>query len=203
MKQDLPGSTKFLIFVSDFLISYGSYLLSIIIIILVSFFISMKKSDGFRFSVHKKIINAPLIGRILLFSQIAKWSRSFGMLLSSGVPMLQALSISVQTITNNYLHKAVSDISKSVREGRSLHSSMQKSDVFPSFVIHMTSSGEASGNLEKMLMKISDYYTQLVKTTMDTSLKLFEPLLIVVMGGVVMFIVLSILLPIFKINTMV
>jgi general secretion pathway protein F len=80
---------------------------------------------------------------------------------------------------------------------------MQKSDVFPSFVIHMTSSGEASGNLEKMLMKISDYYTQLVKTTMDTSLKLFEPLLIVVMGGVVMFIVLSILLPIFKINTMV
>ena len=95
------------------------------------------------------------------------------------------------------------EVANRVREGDSLHQALLKADRFPPFLIHMVSSGESSGALDKMLLKVADYYDQRLKTVIDTGLKLFEPLLVIMMGGVVLLIVMAVLVPIIQMNQLI
>ena len=203
MKQQLPLITRVLIASSNFLIDKGIYLLIALVLLVVLFLWKMRSSGRFVLRVHQRMLNLPFLGKIILYTQLGRWSRSFGMLLASGVPTLQALRIALQAVTNQHLRQAMQRVNEKVREGQALHLALGSEKSVPSFVMHMSYSGEASGNLDNMMLKISDYYIQFVRLNTETGIKLFEPLLIVVMGGLVMLIVLGILLPVFELNSLV
>ena len=156
-----------------------------------------------KFQLHKKVLSLPMVGNWILISQLARWSRSLGSLLSSGVPVIQSMTISGHAVSNLFISNALANSLSSLKEGKSLHVSLRSQKLFPGFLLHMISTGEASGNLDKLLLKTADYYEHKVKTSVDTMLKLFEPLLILGMGGLVLLIVMAILVPIFELNQLV
>ena len=201
-KQELPRLTVVFISISNFLRSYGIYLLWFIVIISVTFIMLLRKSS-FRYAWDKKVSRAPVIGRLVVISNAIRWSRSLGILLASGVSSLQALSLASDGVYNTYLQDQFRKVAGQVREGSSLTQSLKDYDCLPAFFIHMISSGEGSGNLDNMLMRASDYYSQMMRLSIESALKVFEPILILVMGGLVLLIVLSVLLPIFQINQLI
>ena len=136
-------------------------------------------------------------------ANLSRWARSLSMLMQSGVPSLESLKIARESVHNTYLKNGLIQAHAMVREGKSLHKALQATQIFPGFMIHMIAGGEASGNLHYMLLKISDYYAQNLRLSTQMALKLLEPLLILVMGGVVLVIVLAILMPIFAMNALV
>ncbi len=133
----------------------------------------------------------------------ARFARTFSILMASGVPILEGLRISDQVLSNLPMREAVAVAAHRVREGASLNKSLEQSGHFPPMMIHLIASGEASGDLEGMLERAAVNQEREMETIIGSSLGLFEPLLIVVMGVVVMIIVLAILLPIFEVNQLV
>jgi general secretion pathway protein F len=123
--------------------------------------------------------------------------------MASGVPLLDALRIAGQVLTNLVLREDSKAVAELVQEGSSLNRALQQSGRFPPMMVHMVASGEASGELETMLARSADNQERELEMTLGTMMALFEPLMVVVMGGMVLMIVLAILLPIFDLNTMV
>ncbi len=203
LNQDLPTMTIFLIGMSDFLVNYGIYLLYAILISILIFLWRYNRSYDFKYKIHKKLFSIPVFGDLILSNELARWARSLGLLLNSGVPTLEALRIGSKVVVNVFLQDCLNKINEQVREGQSFHLSMRKFPIIPSFIVHMTSSGENSGNLDEMILKVAAYYEQYIKLKTSTTLKLIEPMLIVIMGGVILMIVLAVLLPIFELNQLV
>lgn len=201
MNKNLPTITEVIISISNFLIDYGAYLAIVILMLVLIFAHQYKRSNELRIIVHKRLFALLFFGDLFLGAQIARWSRSFGMLLASGVPTLQAFHISLQTVTNSYLYTRLEEVGNKVREGQALHQALQAENIIPSFVVHMCSSGEAAGNLDAIMLKVSEYYVQSVRMTTETAVKLIEPAIILLMGGMVMLIVLGVLLPVFELNS--
>lgn len=201
-KQELPQLTVIFIAISNFLRSYGIYMLWLIIAASVAFALLLKK-PAFRYSWDKRVSRTPMIGKLVIISNAIRWSRSLGILLASGVSSLQALNLASDGVYNSFLRDQFRRVAGQVREGSSLTQSLKDYDCLPAFFIHMISSGEGSGNLDNMLMRASDYYNQMMRLSIESALKVFEPLLILVMGGLVLLIVLSVLLPIFQINQLI
>ena len=201
-KQQLPPLTEFLIVSSDFLRAYGT-LLAVALAGSVLCFLLLLRRSWFRFWWHKQLLGFPLIGAWLRSALISRWARSLGMLHGSGVSGLQSLRIASEGVSNDYLRSVLLRVTNRVREGSSINKALRESGHFPGFLVHMVASGESSGDLGGMLIKCSEYYDQLLKTTIDATLRVFEPLLILVMGAMVLAIVLAILMPIFQINQMV
>ena len=133
----------------------------------------------------------------------ARFSRTCGILTASSVPILEAMKVSSEVIVNLPIRTATEDAIRRVREGMHIHRALKLTGYFPPMSIHLIASGESSGRLEEMLGRVADNQDRSVTLFMDTLLSLFEPFLIVVMGGVVLFIVLAILLPIFAINQLI
>ena len=200
--QELPRLTVIFIAISDFLRSYGIYMLWTLIIVAVGFAI-MLRNKRFRYRWDGLVIKMPLFGKLVVISNAIRWSRSLGILLASGVSSLQALHLACDGVYNTFLRDQLRKVAGQVREGSSLTQSLRDQQCLPPFFVHMISSGEGGGNLDNMLMRASDYYNQMMRMTIESSLKVFEPLLILVMGGLVMMIVLSVLLPIFQINQLI
>jgi general secretion pathway protein F len=122
---------------------------------------------------------------------------------ASGVPVLDGLRIAAAVLTNQPMREAVSDAAAKVREGSSISHALEKSGYFPPMMIHLIASGESSGNLEGMLDRAATSQEREVETIIAASMSIFEPLLLLIMGSIVMFIVLAILLPIFNINQLI
>ena len=152
---------------------------------------------------HGFLLKVPRLGYWFVVGNVSGWARSLGMLLGSGVPALDSLKIASERVDNLALKSDLDEVANRVREGDSLHQALLKADRFPPFLIHMVSSGESSGALDKMLLKVADYYDQRLKTVIDTGLKLFEPLLVIMMGGVVLLIVMAVLVPIIQMNQLI
>ena len=202
-QQTLPPLTAFLIASSDFIRIYG-WLLGFVLIVASGSFLLLLRRYGFRARVHQWLLCAPLLRHWLRASLLSSWTRSLGMLIGSGVPSLQALHIAGEGVSNDFLRQALVRVTHRVREGSSLHRALRdESALFPGFLVHMISSGEASGNLDGMLLKCASYYERTLKSAIEVALKIFEPMLILVMGGMVLAIVLAILMPIFQINQLV
>ena len=187
---------------SDFLIHYGLFML-LLGAGLVALFVLALRKPGFLLHVHRVLLRVPLCGGWIMAASLSRWARSLSMLMQSGVPSLESLQIARESVHNTHLKQGLMQVNRMVREGKSLHKALHAVQMFPGFMIHMVAGGEASGNLYYMLLKVADYYAQNLRLSTQTALKLLEPLLILVMGGVVLIIVLAILLPIFAMNALV
>ena len=149
---------------------------------------------------HLWLLKLPVVGRLVRGLNTARFARTLSILSSSGVPVLDALQLAAPVITNLPMRAAVLDAAEKVREGSSIYASLDRSKLFPPMTLHLIASGESSGNLEDMLEKASVQQERELELLIATFMGLFEPLLIVLMGAIVLTIVLSILLPIINMN---
>ncbi len=200
--QELPALTKGLIATSEFLSSNGIYLLFGLLFIGVSFSYMMR-IEGFRKSYHRFLLRLPLVSRMVKSVNSARFARTLSIVASSGVPILDGLRISSQVIANLPMREAVLTAANKVREGAAISTALDASKYFPPMTIHLIASGEASGNIENMLERAADSQEREMEALTAGLLGIFEPVLILVMGGVVLLIVLAILLPIFDMNQLV
>ena len=198
--QDLPGITQILIGLSSGIKSIGIYLVLGIIAGLFFFRRSMKSNTSFREKVHGYILRLPLLGNTIKIINTARFSRTFAILSSAGVSVLEAMSIAAQLITNIPIQKSIEEAASRVREGANINLALKQTRFFPPMSIHLIASGEASGQLEPMLERAANNQDNDIKQLIDTSLTLFEPAIILIMGVIVLFIVLAILLPIFQLD---
>jgi general secretion pathway protein F len=143
------------------------------------------------------------VSRIARSSNSARYANTLSILTSSGVPLLEAMNIASEVVSNSWLKRRLADATQRVSEGASLRSALETAGYFPPMLLHMVASGEASGLLDVMLEKVATYQQAEVERIVTTLVRLFEPLMLVVMGGLVMFIVMAILLPILNMNQLV
>lgn len=200
--QKLPALTQGLITLSDALKQYGIYILSGITLLVVIFKLSLRNED-IRFSFDRFILKTPFIGRFARGSNTASFTRTLAILSSSGVELLEALRISGQVIPNMAIRSAVNDAAISVREGGGLSQSLTKSKLFPPITLHLIASGESSGQLSEMLESAATNQEREIQSFIEMAVGIFEPVMILLMGGVVLTIVLAILLPIFDMNQLI
>jgi general secretion pathway protein F len=200
--QKLPFLTQALIALSDFLRAYGFFLLGLLATLVFGFSYTMR-TPRFRRTVHLLLLRMPLLARLIRGINTARFARTFSILMASSVPVLEALRISSQVISNLPMREAVEQAAVRVKEGTSLHAAINESHLFPVMTVQLIASGEASGRLEKMLERAALQQERETETLIAALLGIFEPVLILGMGAVVLTIVLAILLPIFDLNQMV
>jgi general secretion pathway protein F len=157
-----------------------------------------RRTEKGRLHTDRMLLKAPLFGRLLLLIATARFSRTLGTLLQSGVPLLKALAIANNLLANRVLSLAVETAITRVREGGSLAAVLRETAVFPPMLAQVTAAGEQSGKLEEMLFRVADTYEHQSDLSITGMLSLLEPLMILFMGGVVGFAVLAIMLPIFQ-----
>ena len=202
MSQDLPWITQALIDTSDALRENGMALLVLLALVIFVGKILLRR-PAIRMIWHRLMLHIPLLGRLIKSMNAARFSRTLSILAGSSIPILDALKISSQVITNDPMLRAVEEATSKVREGSSLQAALDATGYFPPMTISLLASGESGGDLEGMLERSADIQEREIESLIATVLGLFEPLLILVMGGIVMLIVLAILLPIFELNQLV
>ena len=156
------------------------------------------KTEKGRYQIDTMKLRFPIIGELSLKMSIARFSRTFGTLISSGVPMMRSLEIVGETLNNVVLTEAIDRTRLSIREGQKLSSPLADSGLFPSMVVCMIDIGEESGRLSEMLVKVGDFYDSEVESTVKGLTSMIEPMLIIFMGVIVGFIAISVMTPIFK-----
>jgi general secretion pathway protein F len=202
MRRTLPWPTVVLISVSNFLQAYWWLLLLSLLGIFLMLRQYRRTARGERlFDTWK--IRAPLIGKLALKVAMSRFTRTLGILLHSGIPLLDALDIACAVVNNSVLAAAINTARDAIREGADIASPLKASGYFPPLVSHMISIGEKSGQLEDMLLRVAESYDNEVATSVEGLTSLVEPIIIVVMAMVVFGIMLAVLLPIFELNTMV
>lgn len=199
MGQALPLPTWLLIETTTFLSSYWWQMVGIGVILGYALFRLVKTSKG-KARMDKMALSAPLFGKLNLYLATARFSRTLAILLHGGVPLLTALEIVRNLFRNSLLTNALDNTLKSVREGEGLAAPLRQAALFPPIVAQMISIGEKSGELEGVLLKVAEAHEQQVSMTLTTMLSLLEPMMILVMGVVVGFVVIAILLPIFQVS---
>jgi general secretion pathway protein F len=200
--QKLPALTQGLITLSNILKQYGIYILSGIVLLFVIFKLLLRIEE-LRFKFDNFILTIPLIGKFTRSSNTASFTRTLAILCNSGVELLEALRISGQVIPNVAIKAAVNNAAIGVREGAGLSQSLAKSKLFPPITLHLIASGESSGQLSEMLDSAATNQEREVQSFIEIAVGIFEPLLILIMGGVVLIIVLAILMPIFDMNNLI
>lgn len=195
--QILPLPTRLLITISDLLTSYGWLIATLLGVSAILLHRYRKTAQG-RLRTDSWTLKLPLIGRMQREIATARFSRTLGTLLHSGVPLLNALKISSGLLHNRLMQQAIENTTHAVREGASLAEPIKRSKVFPPLLAQMTAIGERSGNLEEMLIKVADSQDRQIEIALTGLLSLLEPLMILAMGGIIGFIVLAVLLPIFQ-----
>ena len=197
--KSLPAPTEILLLVSDTLRHNFIAVIGVCIVLVVAFMLYIRTKMGLK-QWHWFCLHAPVFGTLFRKVAISRFSRTFSTLISSGVPMLGALDIVASTAGNIWVEEAVLRAKEAVSRGETLGDPLAASRVFPPMVTRMVSIGEKTGALEKLLMKISEFYDSEVRATVKSLTSLIEPLLIATMGIIVGFIVLAIFLPIIKIQ---
>jgi len=201
-KQELPGITEFLIGSSRFITDYGIFLLAAIIAAVIAFKWAIKNKK-YKQRWHAIVLRMPLFGNLTLQAESARYASTLGLLASSGVPLLDALRIAAQVLTNSQLRSAAAEVAVMVQEGSSLNKALDAVDVFPPLLVQMAASGEANGKLAEQLLHAARNQERELSFTVSTMMGLMEPIMILFMGGMVGFIVVAMLLPIFQMNQLV
>ncbi len=201
-RTELPLITQIIVAISNFVLNYGAALLSTLLVLVVVFKLAMRKPEIKR-AWHGRLLKIPGLGKWMMMANLADWSRSLGTLLQSGVPALSALTISSTVVTNLELRARFEAVTESMRRGSSLHNALRESDAGTGFLVHMVGSGEASSELSAMLMRVADFYRTRLANSVDTFLKLMNPILIVLIGMMILTIVLAVMLPIMQMNDIV
>ena len=201
-EAQLPLLTQLLIAGSDFMRQYGVWL---VIAIVAAFFLFTRwlRIESNRRRWHQFLLRLPLVGKVVRGSNTARFARTLSTLTASTVPVLEALRISSEVVTNLPMKGAVEDAAVRVREGAPIGRSLGTSRVFPPMMIHLISSGETSGELDTMLERAAVHQERELDSILQAVVGLLGPLMILVMGGLVLVIVLAMLLPIFELNQLV
>jgi general secretion pathway protein F len=200
--QELPWYTQLLIFVSNVFAGYW-WLLIILVSLAVYFFRRWLRTPQGRLKWDTFTLRVPIFGRLNLLVSVARFSRTLSTLLASGVPLLNAMDIVKNVLGNALLEGVVSNAIGSIREGESIAEPLKRSGEFPPMVTHMIAVGEKSGQLEQMLENVSRAYEADVEVKVVALTSLLEPLMIVLLGGIVGFIAMAILMPLVQMNQLV
>jgi general secretion pathway protein F len=201
-KTDLPPLTVALIATSDFLTQYGWALLLALVALVITIQ-RLLKITAYKKRADAALLRVPGIRRVLIGIDTARFSSTLSILMASGVPLLDALRIAGAVMNNLVLRSASQEVAARVQEGSSLNRALSQEAFFPPMMVHMVASGETSGELETMLDRSASNQERELEATLGTVMALFEPMMVVIMGGLVLTIVMAILLPIFDLNTMV
>jgi general secretion pathway protein F len=199
--QTLPFLTRAVIGISDFLVSWWWLLLALIIGGVLLFGRALR-DEAFRLRFDTWLLGLPLFGRLLRDLYAARLARTLATMVASRLPIIEGLALVTPTIQNRALRRASEEIVTNIREGGSLSAGLRNSGMFPPLLVYMAAGGESSGQLDQMLERAADYLEREFDSFTATVLSLLEPGVIIVMGGVVAAIVLSILLPILQLDTL-
>lgn len=197
--RELPWITEVVVGISNFTQSYGLYVLVVVVIASLVFRQAMKNAK-LKMQWHELILSMPGMGRWVRMADISDWSRNLGVLLNSGVPALAALKISSAVVNNCALQDKFNAVTEAMRQGASLHKALEDNLDGSGFLVHMVGSGEASSELDKMLLRVAEYYSARLKNAVEVFLKLLNPILILIMGAMILGIVAAIMLPIMDMN---
>jgi len=200
--QQLPLLTRMIISLSDLFRANGLLILIILAALFVLFHLLMRK-PGFKRKFHEMLLSLPLLGRFLRGLEVARFARTFSILVASGVSALDGMRVSAGVINNLVLRDAVETAARGVREGNSISKSLAATGAFPPMVIYLIASGETSADLVQMLDQAATSQEKEVEMMTGLTTAIFEPVLILLMGGLVLLIVLAILMPVFELNQLV
>ena len=195
----LPPPTLILLDTSGFAVKYWYLVFGLPILLLVLHFVLMRRSQPYRYRMHKILLKLPGIGPVVNRSITASFARTFGTLVQAGVPHLDALAIVRDATPNEVLMEGVEAIRRTVREGEGIARPMGETGIFDDLVTNMVDVGEETGELDNMLLKVADAYETAVDRKIDAMFKLLEPLLLIVMAIFVGFIVIALFLPLMEI----
>jgi general secretion pathway protein F len=202
LHQELPLLTRILITTSEWVRQFGTIAVVLLVLLTLGFRLLLNR-PGFRFRFHRFLLRLPLLGKFLRGLEVARFSRTFSILVASGVPALNGMNIAAEVMGNLALRDAVTVAAQRVREGESINQALARTGSFPPMVIHLIASGEASADLARMLDQAAASQEQEITMKTGLATAIFEPLLILVMGGLVLLIVLAVLLPVFELNQLV
>ena len=202
MDQELPMLTIGLISVSGFIKTKGLYLLLLGLLALLIINLALK-NPNIQMTVHRMLLNTPLIGPYLAIFNAARFSKTLALLTASGVPIVEAFNGAQAVVGNLHLRQHINAAGVSIREGSSIFLALKERPILPPIALHLVASGETSGRLALMLDKAADQLDTQLQRSIGVALALIEPLMMLVMGGLVLVIVMAILLPIFDMNQMV
>jgi general secretion pathway protein F len=199
--QELPLLTRIVINLSEFLANWW-WALALGLAAAVLLTGRALRDEALRLRFDRRLLRLPLLGRLLRDLHAARMSRTLSTMIGSRLPLLEGLMLTTQTVHNRALRAASAEITESIRTGGSLSAALRQAGVFPPLLVYLAASGEASGKLDIMLERAADYLEREFDTFTSTALSLLEPAIIVIMGGIVAVIVLSILLPILQLDTL-
>jgi len=202
MKTELPLPTKVLIALSDFFAGYWWALLIGVVLLGVLIW-QLLKDPARRHIWHQFLLRVPFISWLIVAMDTARFASTLSILTSSGVPLLEGLKIAGEVLTNSRLREASRQVANTVQEGGSLNRALAQTNLFPPMMVHMVASGEASGELEAMLSRAALNQERELEMTLGSLMAIMEPVMVILMATVVVFIVIAVLLPIVKMNSLV
>lgn len=196
---ELPGPTQVVVNISHFMQEWIGLAMGVLIAVIISFLQARKRSLKFRRATDAFFLKLPIFGSLLQKVAVARFTRTLGTMISSGVPILDGLDIVAKTAGNVVIEEALLDVKAAISEGKTIAEPLQESGVFPGMVVQMIAVGEETGAMEVMLSKIADFYDEEVDAAVDALTAMLEPVMMVFLGGTVGGLLIAMYLPIFKI----
>jgi type IV pilus assembly protein PilC len=195
---DLPTLTRLIVDMSEWMQKYWWMFVLGVGGAIFGFTVAYKRSDKLKFAMDRLLIKLPIFGVILQKSALARFGRTLSIVFGAGVPLVDGMDTVGASTGNRVFQKAVSDVKADISTGRGLENSMAQTKMFPNMMLQMVASGEESGELEIMLDKVADFYEREVDDAVDAMSSIIEPLMIVLLGGIIGTMVLAMYMPIFK-----
>ncbi len=195
----LPGPTQVVISISNWMQEWIGLILMVTTITVMGFFQARRRSPKFRYATDAIALKLPVFGSLLRKVAVARFTRTLGTMIASGVPILDGLDIVSRTAGNMVVERALQEVKAAISEGKTIAEPLGECDVFPQMVVQMIAVGEETGAMENMLGKIADFYDDEVDTAVDALTSLLEPVMMVGLGGTVGGLLVAMYLPIFKI----
>lgn len=199
--QDLPLLTRMVMGLSAFLAGYW-WLLGIVMVLGAVGFWRALKVEGFRYRFDGMMLRLPLLGRLIRDLHAARMARTLSTMVASRLPLMEGLVLTTQTVHNRVLRQASEEIVEAIRGGGSLSAALRRAGVFPPLLVYLAASGESAGRLDTMLERAADYLEREFDSFTSAALAMLEPVIIILMGGIVAVIILSILLPILQLQSL-
>ena len=199
--QDLPLLTRMVMGLSAFLAGYW-WLLAILMVLGAVGFWRALKVEGFRYRFDGIMLRLPLLGRLIRDLHAARMARTLSTMVASRLPLMEGLVLTTQTVHNRVLRQASEEIVEAIRGGGSLSAALRRAGVFPPLLVYLAASGESAGRLDTMLERAADYLEREFDSFTSAALAMLEPVIIILMGGIVAVIILSILLPILQLQSL-
>jgi general secretion pathway protein F len=199
--QQLPLLTRIIIGISNMLVSYWYiFLIAGSLFGLASWY--ALRQPAIRYAFDGTLLRLPVIGRLIRDLHAARMARTLSTMIASRLPLMEGLALTANTVHNRVLRRASDDIVEAIRGGGSLSAALRRAGVFPPLLVYLTASGEAAGRLDSMLERAADYLEREFDSFTSTALAMLEPIIIILMGGIVAVIILSILLPILQLQSL-